>query len=265
MHKSIALPEAFFQPLGDNAYQPTEATIGPWSVESQHGGPPIALLAQALRRFPSEFGLDIARITFEILGPVPVEPCELRVRVLRPGRRIELIQGEMLVRGKPVLLAHAWRVERLPESAVAVADPFAVPPLPEAQAQVFFHGVDYFPYADALEWRFADGSFIEPGPATVWARPRIPLVAGQPTDGIEALLLILDSANGISAELDIRHWTFVPVDLTINMHRHPTGEWFGMSARTIIDTGGIGTVTTAVFDRDGALGRSLHTLFVRKK
>lgn len=265
MHRSITLPEAFFLPLGDNAYQPTEATIGPWSAESQHGGPPIALLAQALRRFPSESGLDVARITFEILGPVPVEPCELVVRVLRPGRRIELLQGEMRVRGKPVLLAHAWRVERLPASGVTVADPFPVPQLPEAQAQVFFRGVDYFPYGEALEWRFAEGSFVEPGPATVWARPRIPLVAGQPIDGIDALLLILDSANGVSAELDIRHWTFVPVDLTLNMHRHPQGEWFGMSARTIIDPGGIGTVTTAVFDLDGALGRSLHTLFVRPK
>ena len=265
MHKSITLPEAFFLPLGDNVYQPTEATIGPWSPSQQHGGPPIALLAQALRRFPSEFGLDIARITFEILGPVPVEACEVRVRVLRPGRRIELIQGELLVGGKPVLLAHAWRVERKPESVVAVEDPFATPQLPEAQAQVFFTGVDYFPYGDALEWRFAEGSFVERGPATVWARPRIPVVAGLATDGIEALLLILDSANGVSAELDILHWTFVPVDLTINMHRHPRGEWFGMSARTIIDPGGIGTVTTAVFDSDGALGRSLHTLFVRPK
>lgn len=265
MHHSITLPDAFFLPLGDEAYQPTEATIGPWSAESQHGGPPIALLAQALRRHPSEFGLEIARITFEILGPVPVEPCELRIRVLRPGKRIELLQGELLVRGKPVLLAHAWRVERKPETVVGVQDPFTAPQLPEAQAQLFFPGVEYFPYGDALEWRFAAGSFIEPGPATVWARPRIPLVAGQPTDGIEALLLILDSANGVSAELDIRHWTFVPVDLTLNMHRHPQGEWFGMSAKTIIDPGGIGTVATAVFDLDGALGRSLHTLFVRPK
>lgn len=265
MHHSITLPDAFFLPLGDDVYQPTEATIGPWSAESQHGGPPIALLAQALRRHPSEFGLEIARITFEILGPVPVEPCELRIRVLRPGKRIELLQGELLMRGKPVLLAHAWRVERKPETVLAVHDPFTAPQLPEAQAQLFFPGVEYFPYGDALEWRFAEGSFIEPGPATVWARPRIPLVAGQSTDGIEALLLILDSANGVSAELDIRHWTFVPVDLTLNMHRHPQGEWFGMSAKTIIDPGGIGTVTTAVFDTEGALGRSLHTLFVRPK
>lgn len=265
MHTTIALPEAFYLPLGNDSYRPTEATIGPWSPSQQHGGPPIALLAQALRRFASEFGLEIARITFEILGPVPVAECELRVRVLRPGRRIELIQGEMRCAGKPVLLAHAWRVERRADSVAAVVDPFTPPQLPDAQAQVFFPGVDYFPYADALEWRFADGSFVERGPATVWARSRIPLVAGQPNDGIEALLLMLDSANGVSAELDIRDWTFVPVDLTLNMHRHPQGEWFGMSARTIIDAGGIGTVTTAVFDRDGALGRSLHTLFVRQK
>jgi len=116
--------------------------------------------------------------------------------------------------------------DRKPESEVAGADPFAAPQLPEAQAQVFFPGVEYFPYADALEWLSADGSFVEPGPATVWARARIPLIAGAQTDGVEALLLMLDSANGVSAELDIRHGTFVPVDPTLNMPRHPTGGVF---------------------------------------
>jgi hypothetical protein len=31
------------------------------------------------------------------------------------------------------------------------------------------------------------------------------------------------------------------------------------------DEGGIGTVTTAVFDSQGPVGRSLHTLFVRPR
>ncbi len=30
-------PAAFYIPLGDDHYQPTEATAGPWSAELQHG------------------------------------------------------------------------------------------------------------------------------------------------------------------------------------------------------------------------------------
>jgi hypothetical protein len=38
-----------------------------------------------------------------------------------------------------------------------------------------------------------------------------------------------------------------------------------MDAHTMADEGGIGTVTTSVFDGHGPVGRSLHTLFVRQR
>jgi hypothetical protein len=76
---------------------------------------------------------------------------------------------------------------------------------------------------------------------------------------------MLDSANGTSCALDFRRWGFVPVDLTLTLHRLPVGPWFGMATRTVIDSGGIGTTTTTAFDQAGAVGNSLHTLFVRPK
>ena len=134
--------------------------------------------------------------------------------------------------------------------------------MPPVETTEFFPGVTYFPYGRAIEWRFVHGSFVDAGPALVWGRPRIPLVAGEDTAGREAMLVLLDSANGVSAELDIRTHTFVPVDLTLNLHREPVGPWFGMDARTVVDEAGIGTMSTTVFDARGAAGRSLHTLFV---
>jgi hypothetical protein len=259
------LPDAFFTPTGPNTWQPSEATIGAWSPGLQHGGPPIALLARALRRHPGPESLQIARLTVEFLGPVPVAPCTVAVKVLRPGKRIELLQAQMTAGGRTTLLAHAWRLERLPGSSPPVADPYVPPGLPDPQRTEFFRGVERFPYGDALEWRFVRGGFREPGPALVWGRPRIPLVAGEDTHGLEGLLTLLDSANGVSAVHDVRTHTFPPVDLTLNLHREPRGPWFGMDAQTMADEGGIGTVTAAVFDSHGPLGRSLHTLFVRPR
>lgn len=258
-------PQAFYTPIAAQTWQPSEATIGPWSREFQHGGPPIALLARALRQHPGEAAMQIARLTVEFLGPVPVAACQIEVRVLRPGKRIELLQAQMSAGGRPVLLAHAWRLERLPGSSPAIPDPAPLPAMPAHETTEFFPGVKTFPYGEALEWRFARGNFVELGPATVWARARIPLVAGEATGGLEGLLTLLDSANGISTELDFRTHTFVPVDLTLNVHREPAGPWYGLDARTIIDEAGIGTVTGTVFDRAGAVGRSLHTLFVRPR
>lgn len=262
---SFNLSPAFFLKTGDNSYEPTEATIGPWSAELQHGGPPSALLTHALRVHPSPGTFKITRITIEILGTVPVRPCEIRVEKVRGGKRIELLRGEYLVEGKPVLIAHAWRFEAAPGVSEPVADPFVAPPLPDPQQLKFLPGVSYCPYADSLEWRFTEGGFDRLGPATVWARARIPLIAGQELHGFEALILLIDSANGISAELDINAWTFVPVDMTVGFHRQPVGPWLGMAARTTIGVEGIGQTTTVAFDDTSSVGQSIHTLFVRPR
>lgn len=259
------LPPAFFLQTGPSAFAPSEATIGPWSPDFQHGGPPSALLTHAFRTYPSPGKFKIARITIELLSAVPVKPCELKVEIVRGGKRVELLRGEYLSEGKTYLIAHAWRF--LSEAGVssALTDPYTIPLLPEPQVQKHFPGVSYFPYGDALEWRFTTGGYDELGPATVWTRPRIPLIEDLETDGLEALVLMVDSANGISAELDILKWTFVPVDLTIAIYRQPEGAWVGMDARTVMENDGIGQATTIMFDGKGKLGQSMHTLFIRPR
>lgn len=261
----FTLPPSFYEDLGSGRYRPTEAAIGPWAPDLLHGGPPIALLAHALRTHAAAGPMQIARLTVEILGAMPLAECALQVEVLRPGRRIELLRATMQAGGRTLLLAHAWRLEPLPGSTPVVAEPWTPPPLPGEQPYRAFPGVSYFPYGHAMEWRYVEGAFDALGPATLWTRPRIPLLDSGPTDPLEALLLMLDSANGVSAELDLRQWSFVPVDLTLNVDRHPHGTWTGMAARTVIADDGIGTVSTQVFDERGPLGRSLHTLFVRRR
>ena len=103
------LSTAFYLPLGGGRYEPTESTIGPWARNTQHGGPPGALLMHALSSYPSEHGLEIARITIEILGPVPVGTCEVAVERVRGGKRIELLRAQYATGGKVFMMAHAWR------------------------------------------------------------------------------------------------------------------------------------------------------------
>jgi acyl-CoA thioesterase len=73
---------------------------------------------------------------------------------------------------------------------------------------------------------------------------------------------MVDSANGISGELSPAQFTFVPVELTVSVLRHPRTEWVGMSARTTIDGDGIGHTRAELFDEAGYLGTALQTLFV---
>ena len=79
-----------------------------------------------------------------------------------------------------------------------ISDSYEIPLLPEPQTLRPFPGVSYFPYGDAMEWRFTKGGYDTLGPATVWTRPRIPLIEDSEIDPLEALMLMIDSANGIS-------------------------------------------------------------------
>ena len=262
---SLNLPPSFFRKTGEGKYEPTEATIGPWSSDLQHGGPPCALLTHALRIFPSSDNLKMVRITIEFFSAVPIKPCEIKIKKVRAGKKIEFLRGQYISEGKTILLAHAWRIESQMGITKPVSDGFKLPRLPDPQVQISFPGITYFPYLDAIEWRFTEGSFDKMGPATVWTRPRIPLIEGFEIDGLESLILMIDSANGASAELDVLKWTFVPVDMTVGFYRQPIGPWVGMAARTSIGKEGIGQSTTTIFDSKGSIGRSIHTLFIRPR
>jgi hypothetical protein len=257
------LPASFYIQTGEGAYTPTEATIGPWSPQLQHGGPPSALLTHALLKHQSREGMVLSRITIEIFGTIPLTPCDIQVETVRAGKRIELLKATYVSAGKVCMLAHAWRLESAVGIAQQVPEPYELPALPGPQEQSFFDGVSYFPYGHAMEWRYVHGNFQTLGPATVWGRSRIALVDNEPIRPLETLMLLIDSANGVSAELDIQHWSFVPVDLSIGLHRQPAGEWQGMDARTVVQANGIGQTTTTAFDQTGSLGHSMHTLFVR--
>jgi hypothetical protein len=168
----------------------------------------------------------------------------------------------MTIAGRTAMEASVWRIAAAPGRAPEV--PFAepVPPLPPPQAQERFPDLPAFGYGRALEWRFVEGGFGSLGPATAWTRPLIPLLANEPLSPLGRLLAMVDSANGISAELPPSQFSFVPVDLTVSVERHPRTEWVGMRARTTIASDGVGLTRAELFDEESFLGLAVQTLFV---
>jgi Thioesterase-like superfamily len=116
-----------------------------------------------------------------------------------------------------------------------------------------------------MEYRFATGAFLEPGPATVWMRMRQPLVAGEEPTPLQRVLTAADSGNGVSAALDWSRYLFINVDLSVHLARMPAGEWVGLDAITIPEPDGLGITDTALFDERGPLGRATQTLFVEAR
>jgi hypothetical protein len=264
------VPEAFYEPDRDG-FVATDATRGPWDPDAQHASPPAALIGREIERLgggrmgggegpPAQIG----RITYEIVRSVPIGPVRVSAEVVRPGRRVEMVEAALTDReGTDLIRARGWRVrtdELEFETPEGFPDP---PPGPErGETKPFFDtGMDVG-YHTSMEYRFAQGAFREPGPATCWLKLGIDLVAGEKPTPLQRLLAAADTGNGISATLDWRKFVFINVDLSVHIHRLPDGEWICLDAVTLPERTGIGMADTRLFDERGALGRAVQTLLI---
>jgi Thioesterase-like superfamily len=272
---------SFYVPEGDG-FVSTELTRGPWDPGSQHAGPPAALIGREIEALPAAAPMQVGRITFEILGPVPIAPLHVVAEVVRPGRRVEMVEATLHAGEELLIRARGWRLREgeveLPAGLASTELPAvgsespqklrpAWAPLPpqECPEGEFFHTGQAVGYHTAMEYRFAEGAFMDPGPAQAWMRMRHPLVAGEEPTPLQRVLTAADSGNGVSSTLDWTRYLFINVDLSVHLTRLPTGEWIGLDAITIPEPTGVGITDTALFDERGPLGRATQTLLVSER
>jgi hypothetical protein len=206
-------------------------------------------------------GLAVGRVTYELLRPVPLGSLSVSASMVRPGRRVQLLEGSICAPdGMEVVRARALRVAR---AGVAAGGASRMSPGPESgrEAEFPFSDGPLFPM-DAMEIRFVSGSFVEPGPSSAWFRLKVPLMAGEEPSGYQRLAAAADFPNGIATELDWDRWLFINPDLTIHVEREPRGEWIGLEAVMRVAEDGCGQSEAVLYDLDGRVGRSLQTLYV---
>ena len=202
----------------------------------------------------------VARFTCEILSAIPVGEVGVQARLARPGRSVQLVEGTITAGGREVAWARAWRVLRTQSPSAGPGLPRA-PGLPDHEMQLAPGGwVDG--YLSAIEWRNVRGAFGTPGPATVWARMRYPLLPDEEPGPLERVLAIADSGNGVSGELDLRRWHFINPELTVHVYREAAGEWICLDAQTTIAAGGTGLATSVLSDLDGPVGVGAQSLLI---
>ncbi|HVB41752.1 MAG TPA: thioesterase family protein [Streptosporangiaceae bacterium] len=269
------MENAFYEPVGQDTFAATKATVGPWSPDAQHGGPPSALVARALERHAPDDRQRLARVAVDILRPVPVGKVSIRVRMVRPGRRVALLEAVMEADGQEVLHARGWRIERPAGDVPDITDGGGRPePIPADSdglpPQIFRqerHG-----YLASIDWRFRPAQFTEAtGPRATevgapvraaWTRPLIPLLPDEEPSAMSRTLLVADSGSGVGTALPASAFIFVNVDLTVALSRDPVGEWLLLESSTMIGSDGTGLAMTRLRDPLGAFGRGMQTLLV---
>lgn len=260
-------PAALFLPDGGH-FVSTELTRGPWSPDAQHGGAPAALLARCVTIFDGGEEMFVARLTVELLRPVPLTTLRVHCSFERPGKKVQLVRAALFAGEGEVARATALRIRRKEVTVSVVADDLRAPPPPNqgrspipAWLEATAGGVAF--HRDAVEHCFVAGSFEEPGPSQDWIRLRQPVVAGEDILPLSRVAAAADFGNGISRIIDREDgYLFINPDLTIYVHRLPRGDWVCLDARSHVQAHGVGMAESRLWDEHGPIGRSVQSLLI---
>jgi hypothetical protein len=261
------LPAAAYHTDDGLAFQSSILTRGPWNPDHQHAGPPIALVCRAFEVAATEHGLThISRLTANLLRPVPLVNLTITVAVDYVGRNAGHFSAQLMAAGKVVarFTALAQRETEIGLPADLPFHPLAMAPRPveASPAARFPFAGRQVGYSDLVETRTASGQIFQ-GPSAIWFRMRHPLLGGEDPSPYQRVAVAADSGNGISAVLDVRLYSFVNSDLTINLLRKPIGEWVCLDARTYLGSRGGGLTESVLYDTRGCIGRATQSLAIR--
>ncbi len=262
-------PKSAFIALANGRYGSTELTRGPWHPDHQHAGPSIALVAREIERAAAALELaHIARITANLLRPIPIAELAVEVQTEYAGRNVAHFSARLHAADKEVarFTAVAQRESELQLAPVfpGLEWPVAPRPVEESPAARFPFSKERIGYAELIDSRVAQGVFFR-GPSAVWFRMRYPLLEGEEPSPVQRVAVAADSGNGISAMLDFSRYVFVNSDLTVNLLRKPQGEWICIDARTFLGPGGNGLAESRIFDQLGLIGRATQSLTIRQR
>ncbi|HET8616668.1 MAG TPA: thioesterase family protein [Actinomycetales bacterium] len=252
----------YFERLGPSSFRPTEHVGGAWDTSEQHIAPALGLLAHVVdvdRDSRRSDGLRLTRLSYDIWGTVPIEPVETSVRLLRPGRTIELAEAALTHGGRRVATLRAWSMQPRDTSAL---EGTALPPIPSPDDTPAWEPDDVWP-GGFIAAAHVRRRHCGPGRASFWVRSDEALVDGEPVSPTAHAARLLDIANGMAVRVDPREVAFPNVDLTAHLYREPHGEWLGFDTTVSFGADGLGVTSTVLHDAGGPLGTMAQMLTVR--
>ncbi|KAI8845238.1 thioesterase-like superfamily-domain-containing protein [Chytriomyces cf. hyalinus JEL632] len=254
----------FYRRLSKDTFQPTDLTIGPWSVSSQHGGPPSALMASMLREHAGD-SFRLARMSVTLYRPIPATgEHRLHISCLSETRStkhlvvtyVDAVSNRIYARAEAILLARTDTATPATRAHLEYID--ATTRAADVQHSV----IPQFPSPTALQKQLGSQSnaplstfmqamqtVFEPSramygskthdcvhanreSACVWyARPAagVGFWPGRELDAVDRAVMFGDMSSGASAVLEYGVYIYSNVDYTVNFLRDPEPDTIGMN------------------------------------
>lgn len=256
--------EPVFRVDGDRVVTSPDAA-GPWDPRMQHGSAPAALVTWAAEAIPTPVPMRVARVTIDLVRPVPVAPLTIQSEILRAGRKIQLCGVRLLADGIVVVSASVLKIKQQAAELAPEIDALPVDlPGPE-QSLVEPGNLAGSPFVKCISMRAARGRFGQMGPGAIWFRVDRPLVAGAAVSQAVRAVVAADFSNGTSPALDFNQWTFINADLTVSFAREPVGDWILLDGETWIGPDGTGLAMSRLADLRGYFGRAVQSLVIERR
>lgn len=251
----------FYEPLGDDTFRPTRHVQGAWREDEQHMAPVAGLMVAALQHHEHREDMQMVRVTLEICGVMDLTDTHVATRTVRPGRTIELVEGEATIGDRVAVRGRAWRIGHADTARVAGVEFDPIPGPDECTAEPV---LKTWPggFIEQIEARnHADN---RPGRGVIWLRSPNPLLTDGDAPALAEFLRLADSANGSVPRADPQQWMFPNVDWTVHIFRQPVDtEWLGLDVRQTWSADGAGLTSSVVHDIDGPVGKLEQILTVR--
>ena len=254
---------SYFTTTDGVSFLPTDHGRGPWDPDACHAGPPTALMARAVEALAPD--KHLARMTVEVMRPIPMRGFRVQGEIRRPGRQVTLTEAEIF--DDDVIYARAYGLHlrvldglevdspavEVPDLAAAVPGPFPI--------HTPAHDLPGF--TDSIEVRYDPSqSQGAGGPTTLWFRALVPILEGEEPSPFQRICPLADSGNGISFNHYLDEVFFLNADLTLSLHRPPAGEWHASRVLSHWHPTGIGSAEAVLFDRSGPVGTAIQNLLL---
>ena len=247
---------------------PTPFSRGPWDPGLLHGGAVGALFAEVLQERMDQECAPV-RLTVDLMKPVPLQGMDVDVRVLRTGRRLQLLEGELRFGEAAVARATLLALRPVPLEGDGF-NPAVEVPADSPDAAVDHWGLD--PDDEAFIGGAMDFRFIlnegQLGGGVAWFRLRRDVFDdGASPSPLARAAAASDVGGAVSARRGegFPSVSFINADISVHLARLPEGDWIRLTSSSTWEPTGIGAVASQLSDAGGPFGRAHQALVLERR
>jgi hypothetical protein len=242
--------DAFFKRHGES-YVPQPACRGPWNPNSLHGRVIIGLIGFELERLRGGEAWMPVRLTVDMYRLPAFMPITAVTRVVRGGRRIKIVDCELLSGGRSVARGTCQfllRSENAPGKTWSPPDwnaprPEDLPPPPPGQ-----FGERMWTMRNVSDWFGSNGA-----KRGAWLAEIRELVEGEPLTPFTRVALAADFTSPLANRSE-NSLGYINTDVNVYLHRLPKGEWIGFQKINHQASDGVAIGECFLYDLEGAIG-----------